>query len=368
MIFHSILNKQESSFADLNNMGDTGFSEIDYPKLSVVVPIRNEEDCIWDTLKFILDQDYPREKLEVLVVDGCSDDRTADVVAKIAIVDNRVRLFRNPARLSSAARSIGAREATGEIVTFIDGHVHIDNNRLLKNMVRLLARKNVSILSRPQFLETPDNTTFQQAVALARRSIIGHGLDSTIYSDKNEYVDPTSSGASYRKEVFDKIGYFDSRFDACEDVDFNFRAHQAGYDAFTSKDLAVYYYPRRNLSGLLRQMNRYGIGRFRMAQKHPGAVSIAGLLPALFVLGFFAFLFLSIFSPTAGSLFSIIFGAYLMLIIVWSAYLAVKHGLKYLLYLFAIFPAIHFGLGWGYLKAALKTAAGSGVDFSNKTS
>ena len=361
------MDQKEYAFADLMNMGDMEFSEIDYPKISVVVPIRNEEDYIGATLRFILDQDYPREKLEVLVVDGCSSDRTVAIVTEIAAKDKRVRLLRNHKRLSSAARAMGAREANGDIVTFVDGHVYIDNDQLLKNTIHLLAQKNVSVLSRPQFLETPDNTRFQQAVALARRSIIGHGLDSTIYSDEDEYVDPTSSGASYKREVFDKIGYFDSRFDACEDVEFNFRAHQAGFDAFTSKDLAVYYYPRRNLGGLFRQMTRYGTGRFRLTRKHPEAVSIAAFLPALFVLGFFAFLILSIFSPLVGSMFSAAFGGYLALIFVWSAYLALKHSPKYLLYLLVIFPAIHFGLGWGYLKEAFRTAAGRGIDFSDKT-
>ncbi len=339
-----------------------------YPKISVVVPVRNEEAFIASTLKFILEQDYPREKLEVLVVDGQSDDRTAEIVAEIAASDNRVRLLENPERLSSAARSIGAREAGGDIVTFIDGHVYIDNDQLLKNTARLMQKYNVSILSRPQFLETPDNTNFQRAVALARRSVIGHGLDSTIYSDKSELVDPTSSGASYKKEVFEKIGFFDSHFDACEDVDFNFRSHLAGYEAFTSKELAVYYYPRKTLAGVFRQMLRYGIGRLRLARKHPGTVSMAGLLPALFVLGFFTLLILSLFNLYARSVFSFVFRVYLTVIIVWSVYLSIKHGLKYLFRLFVIFPTIHFGLGWGYIKEAFRTAAGRGVDFSNKAS
>jgi glycosyltransferase involved in cell wall biosynthesis len=344
-------------------MSGTESSYIEYPKISVVVPIRNEEAFIAATLKFILEQDYPKDKLEVLVIIGRSEDRTAAIVDEIAKKDGRIKVLDNPTGLSSGGRTIGAREAGGEIITFIDGHVYIDNDQLLKNTVRLMTQNKVSILSRPQLLETPDNTMFQQAVALARKSIIGHGLDSTIYSDKDDFVNPTSSGASYKREVFDKIGYFDGRFDACEDVDFNFRAHKAGYQAFTSKALTVYYYPRKTLGGLFKQMSRYGTGRFRLARKHPGTLSPATILPPLFVLGLIVMGILSFFSPAAGNLFSFMFKPYVAVIILWSLYLAFRSRLIFFPILIFIYPTIHFGLGWGYLKEAFRTAVGKGIDF-----
>ena len=148
-----------------------------------------------------------------------------------------------------------------------------------------MKEKQVSILSRPQLMDTPHNSFFQRAVSLARNSWIGHGRDSTIYSREDAYVDPGSSGASYRREVFEKVGYFDLSFDACEDVEFNYRCAEAGFRSFTSMKLAVYYYPRTSLRGLFRQMRRYGAGRFRLARKHPETLSITTLFPALLVLG-----------------------------------------------------------------------------------
>ncbi|MBD3402618.1 glycosyltransferase [candidate division GN15 bacterium] len=147
------------------------------PMISVVIPIRNEERFIAQTIAYVQAQDYPRERMEILVVDGESDDRTVEIVSEIAANDDRVKLLRNPRRLSSAARNVGALAAKGEIITFIDGHTYIDNTQLLQNTARLMTEKNVEALSRPQFLETPENTEFQRAVALARRSAIGHVLD-----------------------------------------------------------------------------------------------------------------------------------------------------------------------------------------------
>nr|MBN2276783.1 glycosyltransferase family 2 protein [candidate division Zixibacteria bacterium] len=331
------------------------------PKISVIIPIRNEEKYITATLGFILSQDYPADKLEILVVDGESEDRSREIVDEIAGQDHRVRLLNNPGRLSSAGRNVGVRMATGEIVTFIDGHTYIDNNQLLKNMVELMRTHNLEILSRPQFLETPDNNHFQGAVAIARKSLIGHGLDSTIYTADDKFVDPGSSGASYRREIFDKIGYYDEIFDACEDVEFNYRASRAGFKSFTSLKLAVYYYPRESLSGLFRQMKRYGIGRYRLFRKFPGSLSAGTLAPLLLTVGIPSLGICAIFIQPLIYLFMAIVGLYILGILGWSLGAAIRHGIRYFFPILLIYPAIHTGLGFGFILEFFRTIFGKGA-------
>lgn len=335
------------------------------PIISVVIPIRNEERFIAQTIRYVLMQDYPADRVEILVVDGESDDRTAEIVGAIAQQDSRVRLLHNPGRLSSAARNVGARAARGDIITFIDGHTYIDNDQLLRNTALLMAEKSVQALSRPQFLETPENTDFQKAVALARRSVIGHGLDSTIYTDRDAYVDPTSSGATYHRNVFADVGYFDERFDACEDVEFNHRVHRSGRQSFTSLKTAVYYYPRENLTRLFHQMKRYGIGRFRLARKHPSTLAPGTLVPAMFTGGVFLLTFLSVLVPYIGWTFLGIYGLYALMVFLSSASIAGRHGMHLLPKLLVIYPTIHFGLGWGFLSEGLRTLVGRGIDFAD---
>ncbi|HUV30028.1 MAG TPA: glycosyltransferase family 2 protein [Acidobacteriota bacterium] len=330
----------------------------DYPTITVVVPIRNEEKFIAQTVRYVLEQDYPQDRLEVLVVDGDSDDGTAEVVRQIAAADPRVKLLHNAKRLSSAARNIGARNATGDIITYIDGHTYIDNDQLLKNVARLLGEKEVSVLSRPQFLDTPHNNVFQKAVSLARKSAIGHGLDSTIYLDRECLVDPTSAGATYRREVFEKVGYFDEHFDASEDYEFNYRVAKAGFKAFTSLKLAVFYYPRSSLSALFRQMARYGTGRMRLARKHPETLSPGTLIPVLFTAGLVALPLLSIVLRPFGYLFLLLYGLYLLIVLAASASVAVRNGLVYLPLGLLIYPAIHLGLGYGFLSELIRALIG----------
>ena len=331
------------------------------PHISIVIPIRNEERFIGRTIQYLLDQDYPPDKYEILIVDGDSDDRSCDIVSDLAARDRRVRLLHNSKCLSSAARNTGAQNARGDIVTYIDGHTYIDNNRLLKNIAACLSEQNVSVLSRPQFLDTPDNTPFQQAVSLARKSPVGHGLDSTIYTDRDQIVNPTSSGATYRKEVFAAVGGFDETFDACEDVEFNYRVAKAGYSSFTSLRLAVYYYPRESLRGLFRQMKRYGTGRFRLARKHPATLGFGTLIPFLFTVGVPLTALLSLAHRWFFYLFLAAAVPYTLMVLAASIVIAARHGWGHLSRLPLIFVTIHTGLGWGFLVEMFLTLIGKGA-------
>ncbi len=337
-----------------------------FPIITVVVPIKNEERYIARTLEFLLNQDYPKDKVEILVGVGDCDDRTAEVVKKIEARESRVKYFYNPVGLSSGARALGAEMANGEIVLYVDGHVWIESNQILKSTVRLMSEKEVDVLSRPQFLDTPENTFFQKAVALARKSTIGHGLDSTIYTTEAKYVDPSSSGAAYKKTVFEKIGNFDTRFDACEDFEFNFRCSKAGYKSFTSMDLAVFYYPRNSLGALFRQMKRYGVGRFRLAQKHPSSLGVGTIIPFLFTVGLPLLGALSFVHRYFFYLFLLMLIPYGLGIVLSSAVIAAKNGWIYFPVLLPIYPAIHFGLGWGFLVEMVRYLTGRGKNFKEK--
>ena len=105
-----------------------------------------------------------------------------------------------------------------------------------------------------------------------------------IYSDYEGYVSPVSHGAIYKREVFQKVGYLDETFDACEDLEFNYRIELAGLKTSMSPSIEIKYYPRECLGTLYRQMLRYGYGRFKFLKKHPKSISINTLIPSIFVL------------------------------------------------------------------------------------
>lgn len=315
------------------------------------MPVRNEQRFIDRTLKELLSQDYPKDRYEIIVVDGESTDKTPDIVKNIASAHPNVLLVHNPKRRSSAGRNIGFKMGKGDIFLVIDGHCWIGHNQLLKNIVKCFEKSGADCLGRPQSLDPPDITDFQKAVSLARASRIGHGGDSLIYSDFEGFASPVSNGAVYKRHIFEKIGYVDETFDACEDVDFNYRVERAGFKSYMSPSIAVKYYPRENLSSFWKQMIRYGKGRYRFLAKHPETFSLSGIIPALFVLTFFIFLPTSYFSSTIRHYSQVLFACYFILIFMYSLTINLRYHLNPFNSMAIIFFFIHVGLGWGFLKA-----------------
>jgi succinoglycan biosynthesis protein ExoA len=328
--------------------------------LSVVVPIRNEGRFITDTLSALTSQAYPRDRFEVLVVDGRSTDNTRKRVEEF-IANNSgpsIRLLDNSKYLSSSARNIGVRAAQGRLIAVIDGHVYIPSNQLFKDMERVKEENNALCLARPAPLDVPglrDGTAFW--IAVARKSWLGHSQSSYIYSDYEGFVDPMSSGFAYDRSVFEMVGYFDESFDAAEDVEFHFRLKQAGIKAYSSPKFLIYSYPRESLRSLFRQQIRYGVGRARFVRKHADGFTNETPIPALIFLFFVVLPLVVIISlefPIMGMIYAAVTALY------WVALLVT--GFKEALDRRRFLPGIsvslaiwitHMGLGWGFLKTIL---------------
>ena len=336
------------------------------PFLTVVIPVRNEELHVGTVLAELESQEYPRDRFEVLVAEGNSTDGTAKVVAAFkAHASISVQLLGNPAQLSSAGRNVGARNARGEFVIYLDGHCHIPSKTLLRDAVELFENTGADCLCRPQPLTMSDNTVFQDVVAHARATPLGHGQDSTIYATNWEGpVNPSSAGALYRRSVFDRIGCYDEGFDACEDVEFNYRVFKAGLRSYLSPRLAVLYRPRGDLKSLWKQMLRYGRGRCRLVRKHPDAFSVSQIIPLAFLVWLGVGTVSSFFSGRIAEFFLVILAAYLLVVLAFSAGLALRYGWRHFVLAPVVYAAIHFGLGAGFLVELL--AAGRGQDRSWK--
>jgi len=324
------------------------------PLVSVVVPVRNEAAHLEALLGDLLSQALPEGTYEVLVVDGESEDDTATIARRAASRDDRVRVLRNPARLSSAARALGSREARGEFVAFVDGHCRVPGRTLLADMVALFRRTGAACLARPQPLDADSGGPLARAIAAARSSRFGHSRHSTIWDEEEHPVSPVSAGAMYRREVFDRIGTFDPAFDACEDVELNWRAEKAGLACWTSPRLAVRYVPRASLGGLFRQMRRYGLGRARLHRKHPSAFTVESLVPAGFVLGLAPLAASPWIPPAAALAIGGPYLVYLLLLTFASLRAAARSGWSLLPLLPFCFLTVHVGLGVGYLAGWLR--------------
>jgi succinoglycan biosynthesis protein ExoA len=328
------------------------------PRISVVIPVRNEAAFLRRTLEQVLQQDYAGD-FEVLVVDGLSTDCTRDIVGDLQAEHSNLRLYDNPARLSSAARNIGIQQATGDIILIIDGHCDLDSRHHLRELAATFECSGADCLGRPQPLDVTGASSLQQAIAAARRSWLGHHPESFIYSSNERFVRPQSVAVAYRRSVFDQVGLFDERFDACEDVEFNHRVDEAGLRCFFTPRIAIRYYPRSSLMGLFKQMVRYGQGRVRLFRKHPETFSLGTWIPPAFVLGLAGGIGLMWLPSWVGAIYGGALVLYALVLSTVSLVIAARsRSLGFLFCLPLVFLTIHIGSGFGMLRELLGPGPG----------
>jgi succinoglycan biosynthesis protein ExoA len=188
----------------------------------------------------------------------------------------------------------------------------------------------------------------QRAIAAARSSRLGHHPASHVYSDQSGFVPPQSVAIAYRRSVFDTVGLFDERFDACEDVELNYRVAKAGLTCWFTPSVLVHYHPRESLTGLFGQMVRYGRGRARLLRKHPETFSLPGFVPAAFLAGVVAGALLACVSSLLALAYAAVLGTYSAALLLFSIALCVRERDARLLPLFPlVFLTIHVGAGAG---------------------
>jgi succinoglycan biosynthesis protein ExoA len=319
--------------------------------VTVIVPVRNEARFIHATLEQLVAQDYDPERFEVLVADGGSTDATPSIVRDVALRHPQVRLLDNPKGWSSAGRNAAVRAGRGDLFVIIDGHCDLRNRRYLADLADAFARSDADCVGRPQPLDVSDATPLQRAIAAARSSRLGHQPDSYIYSAAEGFVPPHSVAVAYRRSVFETVGLFDETFDACEDVELNHRVAQAGLRCYFTPRVAVHYYPRSSLTGLFRQMMRYGAGRVRLLRKHPETLTLPIFVPAAFLLGLIAGPILAWFFPWLGVVYAGTLGCYGLLVGLACATIARRTAdLRVIAWLPLVFVTIHLGAGAGIVR------------------
>jgi len=321
-------------------------------ELSIVVPVRNEEAHLGAVLEQLSEQSLAAEKYEILVVDGFSDDNTRGVVQAAADKFGNIRLLDNPKHRSGPARNVGAAAAQGRYLLFVDGHCDIPDKDMLSSVLKAFIGGE-KCLSRPQPLLMEQAPLYGKAVAMARKSWLGHQTGSKIYQEKDRHCNPLSAGCGYTLELFRELGGVDEDFDAGEDLEFNLRVHRSGIKALHSHNFTVGYFPRCSFHALFRQIYRYGYGRARMAHKHQATFSPISFALGMFGLSLITLPLLSVLWAPALWFWTLIVLGYASVSGLTSFWQSRKTGLKTAFYVWSTFPAIHLGAGAGYLSGLL---------------
>ncbi|MDO8486311.1 MAG: glycosyltransferase family 2 protein [Candidatus Staskawiczbacteria bacterium] len=253
--------------------------------VSIIVPCRNEERFISDCVKSILNQDYPREKLEVFIVDGMSTDRTREIVQshKLQTTNYKLELLDNPKVITPSAMNIGIKNAKGEVIIKMDAHSIYDKDYISKCVEHLIESGADNVGGVLKAVPSK-NTLTAKAIAISLSHFFGAGGSYfRTGTDKPREVDTVAFGC-YWKRTFDKIGLYDERMAQIEDLELNYRLGKAGGKIMLFPDIKAIYYPSSdNLVSFFKHNFTDGIWA-TYPLKYGFKVSLRHLIPLIFVL------------------------------------------------------------------------------------
>jgi succinoglycan biosynthesis protein ExoA len=214
------------------------------PFVSVVIPCWNEGPFIAAFLDSLFAQTYPADRLEILLVDGMSDDGTREIVRRYASGHPGLRMIDNPGHRKPEALNIGIRQATGEIVVRLDVHAVYEHDYLRKCVLALLAHPEADNVGGIRKSLPREDTLIGRALALSTTHPLAAGnAKYRVGASKPQWVD-TVFGGCWRREVFDRIGLFDEKLTRAQDREFNQRLRAAGGRILLIPDITCTYYAR----------------------------------------------------------------------------------------------------------------------------
>jgi succinoglycan biosynthesis protein ExoA len=255
----------------------------DRPAVTVILPVLNEAAYIGRALAAVLGQDYPKERLEILVVDGMSTDGTRTIVEELghSHPEARLRLIDNPGRIVPAGMNIGLGQASGDIVVRVDGHCEIAPD-YVRRCVEHIAKDGVDGVGGS--VDTVGETRTAEAIAVAMSSRFGVG-DSAFRTEpgKTGPAD-TIPFPAYTRSVIRMAGGYDEELVRCQDDEYNYRLRGFGAKIMLAADIQSTYRSRASLRSLWKQYFQYGFWKVRVLQKHPKQMRPRQFVPPLFVL------------------------------------------------------------------------------------
>lgn len=319
-------------------------------QVSIIVPCRNEERIIRKCLDSILLQDYPKDKIEILVVDGMSSDGTREIIADYINKHHSVRLLDNPKKIVPTAMNIGIKGCVGQIIIRMDAHAQYPQDYVRK-CVKYLSEYNVDNIGGICFTLPGAKTMVAKAIALAVTSSFGVGNSLFRIGVKKPTLVETVPFGCYKREIFDKIGLFDEDLVRNQDTEFNLRLKESGGKILLVPDIVSFYYARDTYGKLSKMYLQYGYFRVLTLKKIGKVIGFRQLVPAIFVASLMFWLLLSFLSKIFFTLFLADFFSYFIVNTFVSLLLSVQRK-KILLFplLMVAFFVSHFSFGFAYLR------------------
>ncbi len=314
------------------------------PRVSVVVPCRNEVRHIEACLRSVLAFEPPPGGFEVIVADGMSDDGTREVLARLSQEDPRVRMVDNPERTTPCALNAAIRAARALFILRVDAHTEYAADYLLR-CVEVQQETGADNVGGPWVAQGRGYCQRAIAAAFASPFAVGGARGHAVQHEGP--VDTVYLGF-WPRQVFDRIGMFDEELVRNQDDELNLRLLKAGGRIWQSPRIRSWYTPRGSLPALYRQYFQYGYWKVRVIQKHHRPASVRHVVPGAFAAALALLALAAPLLPLAGAGFWLLVGLYLLALGGASVLTAARAGWDLLPVLPLVFLCYHWGYGLGF--------------------
>jgi glycosyltransferase involved in cell wall biosynthesis len=314
-----------------------------FPFVTIILPIRNESNFIARSLTAVQLQDYPSDRIEILVADGMSTDSTCEIVRQKMTSDPRIQFIENPGKIVPPGINRALKIAKGEIIIRVDGHTIIDQD-YVRQCVTLLEKTGAQNVGGK--MVGKGESLVGQSIVLATSSPFGVGGSRFHYTDEEEWVDSVYMGA-WPRSVFANIGLFDEELVRDQDDEFNYRLREMGGKILVSPKIKSAYTVRSSFRKLWEQYFQYGFWKVRVLQKHPRQMSARQFVPPAFAFVLIASAILAVLYPFFRWLLVAVVGLYLCVNLLATVFTGFRNGWNILLP--RTFAVLHLSYGLGFL-------------------
>ena len=288
-----------------------------FPFVSVMIVVRNEQEYIKSAIVSILEQDYPKDRYELLIIDGSSTDNTVinakQTVNEYLLKDENLQVYfyDNPKELLATGWNIGIRNARGEYIVRIDAHAQADRSMISKSVETFNSLSDVVCVGGR--LKTEPLKTDDETISRILSSPFGIGNSKFRYSNVSGYTDTIAYGM-YKKEIFDEVGLFNELFCRNQDNEMHGRIKSSGGRFYLNAEIENIYHPRNSLKSLLKQA--YSNGKWNIItlfnSKNRKGLSLRHFVPMMFLFANIVLLILSFFIEAAKYLFILMYLLYFL--------------------------------------------------------
>lgn len=328
----------------------------EFPFVSVIVPMRNEERYIERCIRSLTAQDYPRDRFEVIVIDGGSEDGSRDVVESLCREFASLRLIENRDRQAARGLNLGLAYAEGDVIARLDGHA-VAEPSFIRESVAAMQRTGADVVGGP--ITSLGEGAIGETIALAISSPFGVGNATFRYGTKEEWTD-TVAFPAYRRDVFDRFGTF-AEIEAGEDDEFHYRIRDGGGRILLTPSIGSTYYGRRTYWELARQYFSYGQAKVVVLSRHPRRTRLRQLAPACLVLSIIGTAIAAAFGGLMLLPLAVLAGLYLGTSIGFSLGIARHNGWQHAIRLPLAFACMHIAYGLGFLSGLVRRSFGQPV-------